>query len=189
MILYGSYTSPYVRHIRTALLQFKFDCEFVDTDYAASALGSPLKRVPFLDTGDRKLTDSSSILLHLKQLSGQAGFDDLDDYELYTVVNSAMDTEINLFLLSKDGLSPENSDYLNRQRSRVSSSLEYLNNLIDEPAVDFNNLSDGQLRLACFLDWGMFRERFSLEGLDSLTNFLTRVNATDSFTATKPPAA
>lgn len=188
MILYGSYTSPYVRHIRTALLQFKLDFEFVDTDYAASSLGSPVKRVPFLDAGDRKLTDSSSILLYLKQLSGQSGFDDLDDFELYTLVNSAMDAEINLFLLSRDGLTPDNSDYLYRQKSRIASSLEYLNKLMEYQLVDANNLSDGQLRLACFLDWGLFRQRFSLDGLDSLTDFFQQVRLNEHFAATKPPA-
>ncbi len=187
MILYGSYTSPYVRHIRTALLQFNFTFEFVDTDYTASASGSPLKRVPFLDTGDKKLTDSSSILLYLKQLSGQSGFDNLDDFELYALVNSAMDTEINLFLLSRDGLTPDNSDYLSRQKSRVASSLGYMNDLIANQTVDINGLSDGQLRLACFLDWGLFRQRFSLDGLDSLTAFLEGVRVIEEFAATKPP--
>jgi glutathione S-transferase len=188
MILYGSYTSPYVRHIRTALLQFNFNCQFVDTDYAASASGSPVKRVPFLDAGDKKLTDSSSILLYLKQLSGQSGFDNLDDFELYTLVNSAMDTEINLFLLSKDGLTPDNSDYLSRQKSRVASSLGYMNDLIANQTVDMNSISDGQLRLACFLDWGLFRQRFSLDGLDSLARFLEQVRAIEHFTVTKPLA-
>jgi glutathione S-transferase len=187
MILYGSYTSPYVRHIRTALSQFNFNFEFVDTDYAASASGSPVKRVPFLDAGDTKLTDSSSILLYLKQLSGQAGFDDVQDFELYTLVNSAMDAEINLFLLSRDGLTPDNSDYLSRQKSRIASSLKYLNNLIENQIVDMNNLSDGQLRLACFLDWGLFRQRFSLDGLDSLMGFLDGVRLIEEFAATKPP--
>ena len=33
MKLFGSYTSPYVRHCRIVLAQNGQDCEFVETDY------------------------------------------------------------------------------------------------------------------------------------------------------------
>lgn len=188
MVLYGSYTSPYVRHIRVALALFGLKYEMVDTDYDASAAGSPLKRVPFLNDGDIKLTDSSSILLHLKRNAGQAGFENVADFELYATANSAMDAEINLFLLSRDGLSPENSDYLKRQKARVQSSLEYLDQIASNQTIVADNLTDGQLRLACFLDWALFRERFNLQGLKNLSSLLDKVRSIPQFAATKPPA-
>ena len=62
MELFGSFTSPYVRHCRVVLAHTGLDCEFVETDYDQSAARSPTRRVPFLRDGDRMLTDSASIL-------------------------------------------------------------------------------------------------------------------------------
>lgn len=48
MRLFGSYTSPFVRHIRTALADTGMEYEFVETDCSNSAALSPAQRVPFL---------------------------------------------------------------------------------------------------------------------------------------------
>lgn len=47
MELYGSYTSPFVRHCRIALLQTQQDCQFIETDAQQSATLSPTKKVPY----------------------------------------------------------------------------------------------------------------------------------------------
>ena len=52
MKLYGSFTSPFARHCRIVLLETGQACDFVETDYAASAAASPAKKVPFLQDGD-----------------------------------------------------------------------------------------------------------------------------------------
>ena len=64
MKLYGSYTSPYVRHCRIVIEQLGLACDFVEADYTLSAKKSPSMKVPFLQDGDLQLTDSTSILFH-----------------------------------------------------------------------------------------------------------------------------
>ena len=117
MILYGSQTSPYVRHCRIVLMQSGLPWTFQDTDYAASAAGSPTKRVPYFQDGDTRLTDSSSILMHLRQRLGQPYMEKVEQLERYALCNTLLDTAINLFLLERDGLGPTDSDYLARQQA------------------------------------------------------------------------
>lgn len=188
MILYGSPTSPYVRHIRVALAQYGLDYQFETADNDVSDVKSPTKRVPFLLDGEMRLTDSSSILLHVKQKGGDTGFIDVRDFELYCLANTALEAELNLFFLAKDNISSEGNPYLQRQRSRVRSILLHLDAEFGLFSSDNEpSLTDGELRLACFLDWAIFRQRFSLDGLDKLKALLLRARENQHFIASAPP--
>jgi len=182
MILYGSYTSPYARHCRIALTDCSLDWQFVDTDYAGSAIGSPSQRVPYLEDDGLKLTDSSSILLHIRNMQDRPFIADVSQMELFTMTNTAMDAAINLFLLERDGLSPDNYPYLARQKSRIESLLTAMRNTKFAKA----NFNDSEIRLACFLDWAQFRKRIDLSAYPELQNFLDLVNTWDTFLETSP---
>ena len=186
--LYGSYTSPYVRHIRIALKQLGLEYDFVEADYEYSDANSPCKRVPFLEHGGKMFTDSSSILLYLRQLKGDAAFVDVDDFELYTMANTTMDAEINLFLLERDGLRPETVPYLARQRQRVESSLARLDKIMTISSRQNDGLTDGEIRLVCLLDWADFRNRFEVNSYTNLSEFLANARCMEMFVQTKPPA-
>ena len=58
MELFGSYTSPFVRHCRIALLETKTKFSFTETDFETSAKLSPAKKVPFLTNIIRSFRDS-----------------------------------------------------------------------------------------------------------------------------------
>ena len=107
MKLYGSYTSPFVRHCRIALLETGLACEFIETDQAGSAAKSPTKRVPFLEDGDVFLTDSSSILKHIREKAGTAFLSSASELDLFAMVNTALDATVNLFFLERDHLPPK----------------------------------------------------------------------------------
>ncbi len=184
MKLFGSYTSPYARHCRTALLELDITCEFVDTDYQASALASPTMRVPFLQVNGIVYSDSSSILMYLYQTAGRGFIDSPAQMELYTLANTAMDTTINLFLLERDGLGPAQSAYLQRQADRIRASLTQLNSLDLAQQLP---LTVAETRLACFLDWALFRKRINLDGQANLQRFLALANTWPCFTDTAPP--
>ena len=156
MKLYGSYTSPYVRHCRIVLAQTGMECELVETDYAQSAEQSPTCRVPFLRDGDAMLTDSASILRHLREQAGQRFFPAIEDFDLFLLVNTAMDSAVNLFLLERDGVTPASSAYLARQQRRVVQVLDGLERRIDGVT---DQSGDGMIRLGCFLSWALFRQR------------------------------
>jgi len=129
MKLYGSYTSPYVRHCRIALLEEGLDVEFIETDQTKSAELSPTKKVPFLVDGDLVLSDSSSILKYIREKAGKPFLSDVQDFDLYCFANTLMDSGANVFYLEKFGLKPEDNAYVERQNSRIQQGLEMLNQL------------------------------------------------------------
>lgn len=185
MELYGSYTSPFVRHCRIALLQTQLKCKFIETDATQSATLSPTKKVPLLIDSDLTLTDSTSILTHLYELVGEYFLTDVEDLELYHMSNTVLDACINLFMLAKfDGITPEKSIYLTRQQQRVESGLAAINDKSFSPALP---LTDGEIRLVCFLDWAKLRSVFAVEKYPHLQALLTLANTDANFTKTAPP--
>lgn len=180
--LYGSYTSPYVRHCRVALVQAGLDFEFVETDYAASAEQSPTRRVPFMTGGPCPLTDSASILRWIREQSGAVFLEDLAAFDRFLMVDTAMDSTVNLFLLERDGLSPDTVPYLARQRDRVQSSLEAL----DRQFEGLDPGGDDGLRLACYLSWATFRQRIDATPHAALVNVVEHWDADPVFAATHP---
>jgi glutathione S-transferase len=191
MELYGSFTSPYVRHIRIAFLESGLPFTFVETDAASSAKLSPMQKVPFLsftDNGMQKtLTDSSAILKYIREQSGGTFFNDhkntLAAFNSYCTANTLLDTAINLFYLEKDGLTAQQSVYLTRQQSRLHTGLLELEKLPFSTQAPYN---DAELRIACFLDWALFRERITLNSLSALQHFLDGVRQYPHFVATTP---
>ena len=183
MKLYGSFTSPFVRHARIALMQSGLEFTFEEADYDLSAKMSPTAKVPYLSDGDLLLTDSSSILKYVREKSGAPFLKDIEDFELFTITTTLMDTAINLFLLEKEGCTPENVPYLGRQARRLSTGLAELNKRID-PADSVR--LDSALRCACFLDWAMFRDRFSMDGLGNLVALVENARTDSAFADTDP---
>ncbi len=183
MELFGSYTSPYVRHCRILLLETGIDCTVVKIDHSVSAAQSPTKRMPFLRDGSVTLTDSSSILKYLRHKAGQAFCEDILEYDLFCMVNTALDTTVNVFMLEKDGVTPEKSAYLMRQSQRVISTLEELNR---QPLPTQGPYNDAQLRLACYLGWALFRMRIDLKRYPNLERFLEAAENHEYFRATVP---
>jgi len=183
MKLYGSYTSPFVRHCRIVLAHSRLDCEFVETDYAQSAEQSPTCRVPFLTDGTRMLTDSASIVRYLREAAGQAFCPDIDEFDLFLLVDTVMDSTVNLFLLEKDGATPETSAYLARQQRRVEQTLDELDRRVE--GVD-DHSGDGMIRLGCFLSWALFRERLSLADHPALAEVQRQFESDPTIAATHP---
>jgi glutathione S-transferase len=193
MKLYGSYTSPFVRHCRIALLEGQakgsLECEFIETDIVSSGKLSPTKKVPFLNDSKNgeeiELTDSASILMYLREQSGQTFFKSANDFNLFCNVNTVLDASVNLFFLElKDNILPAEGSYLERHRERVLSSLKFFN---EQPYSTKAPFTDGELRLACFLDWGLYRKRINIEGLDNLQALLKAARSYGVFSQTAPP--
>ncbi|WP_194756594.1 glutathione S-transferase family protein [Aliidiomarina indica] len=181
--LFGSYTSPFVRHCRIALAQAELPFEFVETDYAQSAVGSPTQRVPYATIDGQTLTDSTSILKFVREAQGHPFLPQLDECELYCLANTLLDTTINLFLLERDGLTVDAAPYLKRQLARIHAILGQLNDQSWQNAY----VDDGVLRLCCYLDWVIFRDRLDLSEYPHLLALLEQVNTDPHFAASAPP--
>lgn len=183
MELYGSYTSPYVRHCRIVLMETGVDCTFIEIDHAASAENSPTRRMPFLRDEGITLTDSSSIVKYLRNKAGLVFLEDVAEYDHFCMINTALDTTVNLFMLEKDGVTPEKSPYLMRQKQRVVSTLEALDK---QPLPAQAPYNDAELRLACYLGWALFRKQVDLKPYPNLERFLKAVDNYDYFRVTAP---
>ena len=93
--LYGSYTSPYVRHCRIVLLETKQDFELVLTDAQLSSENSPAQKVPFLQDADIKLSDSTSIIRYLREKAGQHVEPSYQELEQFCLINTGLDLPLN----------------------------------------------------------------------------------------------
>lgn len=192
MELYGSFTSPYVRHIRIALLESGLSCTFIEADAAGSAILSPTQKVPFLkysENGQEKhLSDSSAILKYIRERSGKTFFNDekntLAAFNDFCTANTLLDAAINLFYMEKDGVTPQSSVYMARQQSRLQTGLAELNKLMFSTAAPF---SEAELRIACFIDWALYRKRLSIDGLPALQKLLADLQGYQHFADTAPP--
>lgn len=184
MKLYGSYTSPFVRHCRIALLETQEDFEFIETDQASSAIKSPTQRVPFLEDGEIFLTDSSSIIKYLREKAGRTFCQSAQELDNFCLVNTALDATVNLFFLKRDGVDIEQVPYLQRQAARIQSTLAELNQLKLAGSAPYN---DTELRLACFIGWAKFRKQLDFSGFETLETFYAGALKYSFFQATEPP--
>lgn len=184
MKLYGSFTSPFVRHCRIALLETKTPFEFIETDNAKSAAKSPTKRVPFLEDGEVFLTDSNSIIKYIREKAGQPFLTTVNEFEQYFLINTALDSALNLMFLEKDGIDIQAYGYLKRQTARIESALTEIDQFILLEAAPYN---DVELRLACFINWAKFRNRVDFSKYNNVENFYSGIQNYEIFKATVPP--
>lgn len=184
MKLYGSYTSPFVRHVRIVLLETAQPCDFIETDQTGSTAKSPTQRVPFLEDGEVFLTDSLSITKYLREKAGQDYCRSAQELDDICLVNTVMDAAVNLFFIKRDGVDITAIPYLQRQSARIQSTLAELNKFTPPLAAPYN---DAQLRLACFIGWAKLRNQVDFSLYDNLEKFYTGVLNYPHFVATKPP--
>ena len=106
------------------------------------------------------------------------------DYEKFCLTNTLLDASVNLLLMERDGIKPDDSPYLKRQQSRVETGLDALNQYSYENS---DSWLDSDLRLACFLDWATFRNRFSWDDKENLVALVDWAKSYDAFVETSPP--
>lgn len=184
MKLYGSFTSPFARHCRIVLLETGQACDFVETDYAASAAASPAKKVPFLQDGDLFLSDSAAIVRYLREKAGGSFCRDIQEYNQFCLINTALDAAINGFILQQAGLSADQVPYLQRQQDRVAAILA---NLEADSLPELAPYNDAQLRLACLLEWGQLRHVLDLDAYPKLRAFWQNSRQYAPLADTLPP--
>ncbi|RUO22945.1 glutathione S-transferase [Aliidiomarina minuta] len=183
MQLFGSYTSPFVRHCRIVLLETQTPFEFMQTDYTQSAAGSPTQKVPYLHDGSTHLHDSASIIKYLRQQAGEEFCATAESFDLFCLVNAALDSTINLFLLENSGIDIANNPYLERQANRIESCLAAL----QERAAKGLSWDDAGIRLACFIEWAEYRKRLDFNAYPALQDWLSLAQQQDAFVQTQPP--
>lgn len=156
--LFGSKTSPFVRRIR--ILMEKIPHEFKEIDIfgpdAELLKGlNPIHQIPVLLEGDKKFWDSRIIFNYLN-LTHRFQNMDWEDENLLTGIDGAMTSAVSLLLMKRSGINTEApSMYIDRQKERIESILDFLKPYIEGAALkdwNFHTIS-----IYCFLDWATFR--------------------------------
>jgi glutathione S-transferase len=110
---------------------------------------------------------------------------DVDDLDKFCFINTILDSAANIFYLEKFGLNIGDNMYIQRQQSRVDKSLTQLERT-PEGLIPFNPSSDWHLRLACLVDWAIFRHRIEIKTYPRLATFLDAALSHNEFAQTRP---
>ena len=159
-ILYGSQTSPFVRRLRLLMEQIPYEFKQVSVFEAGDAEKlnkiNPINQVPVLTHGDQTIWDSRQIFSYLNHMHKLQNMDWNDENQL-TAIEGAMTSGVALLLMKRSGIKIDGPImYVQRQKERIESILDYLKPFIQgEALTDWNFHS---MSLYSLLDWGVFRE-------------------------------
>ncbi len=131
---------------------------------------NPLNQIPVLQHHEKTIWDSRQIFQYLNELHQ---FQELNwqDENLLTSIEGAMDSGITLLLMKRSGMNiDENYMFTNRQKDRIESVLDYLKPHLNGRALEEWNFAS--MTFYCFLDWGLFRNVFSIEKRPECRKFL-----------------
>lgn len=191
--LIGSFTSPYVRKIRMLLFSlgtYKFESinylEKKDSDYLKSI--NTINQIPILLDGETKIFDSRVIYNylakkhHFKPLT-------IEEENILSAIDAAMDTSINLFSLRRGGLDLQAENYyIERQKERVPLILNYLTpwvKSLDPKNNDHWNFLT--MSLYAYLYWGEYRSIVDLSSFPEMKTFLEKFRNAPGVQETTPP--
>jgi glutathione S-transferase len=113
-----------------------------------------------------------------------------DDENVLLVIDGALDSAINLFLMERDGVLPSASSYLGRQQQRVERCLIWLESAyagrttLGEGVFSFTDVA-----LVCALDWLAFRKRYDVARHPGLVRVAEHHAARPSLAETHPTKA
>ncbi len=198
LTLVGSHTSPFVRKLRIFLLNERIPFEFKainylqqdDSDYLKSL--SPIQKIPILLVTEnegvksqKKIYDSRLIYQFLVQeclpekhpAKAMKQFDCHWENSL-TLVDTLLETSINLFSLKRGGMNlmDEKNTYVQKQIHRIDVILAELASLIKDQHLQ-SQWNYFTMSLYSALKWGLFREMITIEGTEhyeTFHNFLHR---------------
>ena len=109
------------------------------------------------------------------------------DENVLLVLDGAIDSAINVFLLELDGISREKSAYLQRQMERIGSCLSWLDALLaGRPTLHEGSFSYFDIAMVCALEWMLFRQRYPVLDHPHLAQFLERHASRPTLAATHP---
>lgn len=172
--LLGSQTSPFVRRIRMVMENIPFDFKELNIFETDDALTlnkyNPVNQVPVLIHEERRILDSRHIFNYLNKIHK---FQELswEEENQLTIIEGALNSGVNLLLMKRSGMKiDEPYMFVNRQKERLDSVLDFLKSHIDGPALnDWNFIT---MTLYSFLDWGVYRGILNLDLRPECINFL-----------------
>lgn len=163
--LIGSQTSPFVRRIRILMENIPHSLKELNIYETEDAIVlnkvNPINQIPVLLDGDTRVWDSRQIFNYLVKKHHLKTFSQ-EEENFLTAIDGAMTSAIALLLMKRSGMNIDDSYmYINRQKERIESVLDFMKPYIQNEALkDWNFIT---MTLYCFLDWGIFRGVLDLE--------------------------
>jgi len=204
MKLYMTSGSPFSRKVRIVLMEkgLSFETDVLDALGLASGTFGPTLSVPVLDDGDLRIWESDLIVDYLlrtypdaKAVGEMAGTPPLaawlarpelywQDMTLLATIATCADSIVNLRLMRLDGMTPDNSDYLARQRTRVERCLDWLETQITDEGFVPRWLSIMDIAFVCPMAYCEKREVMAWRGRPKLDALFDRTIQRPSFVKT-----
>lgn len=176
LTLYGSTTSPFVRRGRLLLADTDFTFNkinlFNPEDKAKLKEINPTLKIPMLQDDDTYIYDSKVMFRYVSEKLGLPKIT-WEEENLLTIIDSANDSLVQLFLLSKSDFDIQSDRmYFDMQKARLEEVFPYL----DEQAKNgaFDEWSYPAICMYCLMDWLMFRSFYDLTSYENLMAFHTR---------------
>lgn len=182
--LYGSKTSPYVRHCRVVLLDTQTPFEFIEADTAMRDQVTPTLKVPYMENEGLKLHDSHSIVQYCRQQAGELPFQSITDLDYFLLASTLLETGINILQLKRSGLTVSAVPFLQRQTLRLTSLLDAFANITAQRSWQWN---DATIRAACMIRWIEMRGFDDFSRYPALRALHSQALEHANFVATEPP--
>jgi glutathione S-transferase len=197
MKLFGTRTSPYVRRVRVVAQELGVPVELVETvsddGQAALRAVTPLWKIPVAQFGDEAIFDSHVIVDRLLAdhgygpLRSVAPADRWREANLMSMIDGGLDTAINQFYFTRDGVSPDQAQYLAKQRDRVHSAMSWVESQFkDGYAGADQRFGLAELALVTTCEWMQFRGTYDVSRHPGLLAAVERHKERPSLASTRP---
>lgn len=173
--LIGSKTSPFVRRIRMLMENVPHDLKELNIYETEDAITlnkiNPVNQIPVLVDGDQPIWDSRQIFNYINQKHNLHKMT-WQDENMLTAIEGAMSSAIALLLMKRSNMNTDEPYmYINRQKERIQSVLDYVKPYLENEGVkEWNFIS---MTLYSFIDWAIFRDVVSFDDRPECLSFLT----------------
>jgi glutathione S-transferase len=202
--LYCSNGSPFARKVRIVLTEkgLAYEADIQDRVRPVDEAPGPTLAVPVLDDGGRRLWESDLIVDYLlrtypdsRPAADMAATPPLspwmarpdrhwDDMTTLATLASCASSVVNIRLMGSDGITPENSDYLARQKTRVERCLDWLEQRVTEEGFAPGWFSIMDIAFLCPMAFCEAREIMPWRGRRKLDALFDRCRTRPSLLAT-----
>ncbi len=188
--LLGSAPSPYVRKIRMLMESIPYELQELNIYETQDGLTlnkvNPTNQIPVLMDGDQRIWDSRVIYNYLNRKHKLYPELSIDEENLITAIDGAMTSAINLLLMKRSGMNTdENFMFINRQKERIESVLDFLKPYLGHQGL--NEWNFVTISLYTLLDWGVYRNILDLKDRPECQKFLQTHGTRLIVQKTQPP--
>ncbi len=202
MKLYCSNGSPFARKVRIVLAEkgLAYETDIQDRLRPVEEALGPTLAIPVLDDGGRRLWESDLIVDYLLKTYPDAKADAAaapplspwmarpdrhwDDMTTLATLASCAGSIVNLRLMQSDNLTPENSAYLARQKTRVERCLDWLEDRVTDEGFAPGWFSIMDIAFLCPIGFCEAREIMPWRGRRKLDALFDRYRSRPSLLAT-----